>query len=191
LSDACGSTTDGVPNICQIPTVTVTNSACHQCNSASGFFAGFPCSTDADCFVTSGACAFFTSFCDANSTHPGRGCSSSTDCQDAIHSLGACSVNFTCLTTLGVTNAIAPECITPPYLSCGLICAEGTLTQGNIGDRCTQDFDCISTGYFGEKCVLTSCPISNGAALATSGGPVAARCLINATYTCQIPGVSD
>jgi hypothetical protein len=190
LSDACGSTTDGVPNICQIPTVTVTNPACHQCNSASSFLAGKICSTNAECVFPgiTGACAFFTSFCDANSTHPGRGCSSSTDCQDATYSLGACVPNFTCLTTLGVTTSIAPECLTPPYTSCGLICATGTLAQGNIGDPCTQDSDCTSgpTGYPGEKCVL-SCPIS---AAGMGSAPNAAE-LCQITYTCQIPGVSD
>jgi hypothetical protein len=124
---------------------------------------------------------------------PGLACTSNTDCTNATFSLGACDVNFTCLTTLGVTTSIAPECTTPPYTSCGLTCATGTLTQGNIGTQCSVDSDCTSGpyGYPGERCELTSCPISNGAALATSGGPVAARCLINATYTCQIPLAGD
>ena len=196
LSDACGSTTDGGPNICQIPTVTVTNSACSECYATSltevaalGVTFGRNCSTDADCQGVAGACRFFTSFCDANSVSPGLGCSSSTGCRNATFSQGACNVNFTCLTTLGVTTSIAPECTTSPYTSCGLICATGTLSQGNIGTQCSVDSDCTSgpDGYPGERCELTSCPISPGAALATSGGPVAAQCLINATYTCQIP----
>jgi len=90
LSDACGSTTDGVPNICQIPTVAVTNSACYQCYGSTtaeveelGVSFGRNCSTDADCEDVAGACQFFTSFCDENSARPGWGCTSSTDCTDA------------------------------------------------------------------------------------------------------------
>ena len=81
LSDACGSATAGVPNICQIPTLTITNSACNQCYGSSlteiaelGGRFGFPCQTDADCNnAFAGACRFFTSFCDANSVTPGLG----------------------------------------------------------------------------------------------------------------------
>lgn len=189
-SNPCG---DG--NICTIPTVPVTNN-CFQCSGTLVALAfpsllGSTCSADADCGGLSGACQFFLDTCDANSTHPGLGCTSNSDCEDANHSLGACSVNFTCLTTGGITDAIAPECVTPPYTSCGLICTAGA--EGNIGDSCTTDFYCESgpNGYPGEKCVLTSCPLSNGAALATSGAAAGARCLFGATYTCQVPGVSN
>jgi hypothetical protein len=190
-SNPCGS-----GNICTIPTVPVTNN-CFQCSGGLVALAypsllGLTCSTDADCGGVPGACQFFLSTCDANSTRPGLGCTSNSDCQDANHSLGACSINFTCLTTGGITNAIAPECTTPPYTSCGLICTTGA--EGNIGDACTKDFDCESgpNGYPGEKCVLTSCPLSPGAGgTATSAAAAGARCLFGATYTCQVPGVSN
>ena len=193
-SNPCGS-----GNICTIPTVPVPNS-CRQCSGALvaslyPSMLGSICSTDADCLpflvgdaTLTGSCNFFLSTCDANSTRPGLGCTSDSDCQDANHSLGACSINFTCLTTGGITDAIAPECTTPPYTSCGLICTPGP--KGNLGNPCTADSDCQSgpSGSSEEKCLMASCPLSPGAGgTATSAWAAGARCLFGATYTCQVP----
>ncbi len=194
LSDACGSTPGVGPNTCQIPTVTITNATCNQCYGSSlaedaelGVTLGRNCSTDADCDDVAGACRFFTTFCDSNSASPGLACTSDSDCTDPTFSLGSCAENFTCLTTLGVTTSIAPECTTAPYTSCGLICAIGS--EGNIGTQCSVDSDCTSApDGFGEKCELTSCPGSPDVAQVTNSGTLAYQCLFDPTYTCQFPG---